>query len=362
MNAPDFWNDQKRAQNIIKETNFLKNLIASYVTTKDQLENCIETAEELKKSFDEELMMLLEEEYTETMKQFESFEINVLLSHPYDKNNAILTLHAGAGGTESCDWASMLCRMYQRYAERKGFLFEAVDISAYELPASVTGAFNDCTVPKNGDMWTKRDFKWESGAKVATHINKELGNGFWTVEMSIPWKNLGGKPQNNAQWLTTAARFEKDGREISGFQIIPTGIHDKQCFGKLKFTNKVPGVTVTGLPEFAPGPNGLKVVVSGDVPVELSCKTTFGTQMERSRQRIRKGAGELKFKLERTGDFKFSWGIAGSSNLKEYFTVYQFLANILALKKSDSLNFCFIHFACCVNWHNDKITLTNTNF
>ena len=101
MNAPDFWNDQKRAQNIIKETNFLKNLIASYETTKSQLENCIETAEELKKSFDEELMMLLEEEYAETMKQFEGFEINVLLSHPYDKNNAILELHPGAGGTES---------------------------------------------------------------------------------------------------------------------------------------------------------------------------------------------------------------------------------------------------------------------
>lgn len=189
----------------------------------------------------------------------------------------------------------------------------------FDIAVSASGAFNDCTVPKAAEMWGNRDFKWESGAKVATHINKELGNGFWTVEMSIPWKNLGGKPQNNAQWLTVAGRFEKDGRENSGFQIIPTGIHDKQCFGKLKFTNKVPGVTVTGLPEFAPGPNGLKAVVSGDVPVELSCKTTFGTQMERSRQRIRKGAGELKFKLERTGDFKFSWGIAGSSNLKEYF-------------------------------------------
>ena len=101
MNAADFWNDQKRAQNIIKETNFLKNLIASYEKTKNQMTSCTETAEELKKDFDEELMMLLEEEYAETMKQFESFEINVLLSHPYDKNNAILELHPGAGGTES---------------------------------------------------------------------------------------------------------------------------------------------------------------------------------------------------------------------------------------------------------------------
>ena len=107
MNAPDFWNDQKKAQNIIKETNFLKNLIASYEKTEAQVSSCIETAEELKKSFDEELMMLLEEEYAETMKQFESFEINVLLSHPYDKNNAILELHPGAGGTEA--WTGLEC-------------------------------------------------------------------------------------------------------------------------------------------------------------------------------------------------------------------------------------------------------------
>ena len=147
MNAPDFWNDQKRAQNIIKETNFLKNLIASYVTTKDQLENCIETAEELKKSFDEELMMLLEEEYTETMKQFEGFEINVLLSHPYDKNNAILELHPGAGGTESMDWAGMLYRMYSRWAEKKGFKITVLDFQEGE-----EAGVKSCSLLIEGDL------------------------------------------------------------------------------------------------------------------------------------------------------------------------------------------------------------------
>ena len=189
----------------------------------------------------------------------------------------------------------------------------------FDIAVSVTGAFNDCTVPKNGDMWNHRDFKWESGAKVATYVNKEVGNGFWSLEIAVPWKNLGGKPQNNDQWLTAAARFEKESREVSGFHLIPKGIHDKQCFGKLKFTSKVPGVTVTAMPEFAPGSNGLKAQISGNVPVELTCKTTFGNDMERSRQRIRKGAGELKFNLNGSGNFKFSWSIAGSSNLKEYF-------------------------------------------
>jgi len=147
MNAPDFWNDQKKAQNIIKETNFLKNLIASYEKTEAQVSSCIETAEELKKSFDEELMMLLEEEYAETMKQFESFEINVLLSHPYDKNNAILELHPGAGGTESMDWAGMLYRMYSRWAEKKGFKITVLDYQEGE-----EAGLKSCSILIEGDM------------------------------------------------------------------------------------------------------------------------------------------------------------------------------------------------------------------
>lgn len=147
MNAADFWNDQKRAQNIIKETNFLKNLITSYEKTKNQMDSCCETAEELKKDFDEELMMLLEEEYLETMKQFESFEINVLLSHPYDKNNAILELHPGAGGTESMDWAGMLYRMYSRWAEKKGFKITVLDYQEGE-----EAGLKSCSILIEGDM------------------------------------------------------------------------------------------------------------------------------------------------------------------------------------------------------------------
>lgn len=72
-------------------------------------------------------MALAEEEYDAMAKDFENFEIQVLLSHEYDQNNAILELHPGAGGTESCDWASMLYRMYTRYAEKKGFKVTVLD-------------------------------------------------------------------------------------------------------------------------------------------------------------------------------------------------------------------------------------------
>ncbi len=81
----------------------------------------------LKEDFDQELMELTEEEYKEIETKFDDFEMKVLLSHEYDNSNAILEIHPGAGGTESCDWASMLYRMYTRYAEKHGFKVSVLD-------------------------------------------------------------------------------------------------------------------------------------------------------------------------------------------------------------------------------------------
>ena len=122
-----FWNDQKKAQNTIRTRNSLKDIVDRYQALDDTLHSLNETADALKEAFDEELMMLAEEEYETMAKDFENFEIQVLLSHEYDQNNAILELHPGAGGTESCDWANMLYRMYTRYAEKKGFKVSVLD-------------------------------------------------------------------------------------------------------------------------------------------------------------------------------------------------------------------------------------------
>ena len=75
----------------------------------------------LKEAYDEDMKQLVEEEFKDNLKEFEAFEVSVLLSHDYDKNNAIVELHPGAGGTESQDWAQMLYRMYTRWAEKKGY-------------------------------------------------------------------------------------------------------------------------------------------------------------------------------------------------------------------------------------------------
>ena len=124
---PDFWQDQKKAQQVIRAKNALKDIVDRYEELDLQLTSLNDTADELKSEFDEELMMIAEEEYADMDKKFENFEIQVLLSHEYDQNNAILEIHPGAGGTESCDWASMLYRMYTRWAEANGYTTQTLD-------------------------------------------------------------------------------------------------------------------------------------------------------------------------------------------------------------------------------------------
>ena len=111
MAAPDFWNDQKHAQSVIKNNNQLKALLENHTKLTEAFDGLAESVTELGRNYDEELEELVEEEYGEQMKVFEAFEIQVLLSGPYDNHDAILEIHPGAGGTEAMDWASMLYRM-----------------------------------------------------------------------------------------------------------------------------------------------------------------------------------------------------------------------------------------------------------
>ena len=122
-----FWNDPTQAQGVIRRLNGIRETVESYEKLQKTLDGLQETCEMLKEDQDEELFALCEEEYTQMAADFETFEISVLLSHEYDSSNAILELHPGAGGTESCDWCDMLYRMYVRYAEHKGFKVSVLD-------------------------------------------------------------------------------------------------------------------------------------------------------------------------------------------------------------------------------------------
>ena len=127
MLQPDFWNDQEKAQTVISEANALKDQVNEFNGLNESYENLELTYELVKEENDEELRTELEEELQQLSGRLSQFELQLLLSEEYDKNNAILELHPGAGGTESQDWGSMLLRMYTRWAEKKGFKVETLD-------------------------------------------------------------------------------------------------------------------------------------------------------------------------------------------------------------------------------------------
>ncbi|WP_130859715.1 MULTISPECIES: peptide chain release factor 2 [Gracilibacillus] len=127
MTDPNFWDDQQRAQKLIAESNGLKELVESFDENEESLENAEVSYELVKEENDEDLRNDLEQDVQALGEALNRFELFILLSEPYDKNNAMLELHPGAGGTESQDWASMLLRMYTRWAEAKGFKVETLD-------------------------------------------------------------------------------------------------------------------------------------------------------------------------------------------------------------------------------------------
>ncbi|CEI81206.1 peptide chain release factor 2 [Oceanobacillus oncorhynchi subsp. incaldanensis] len=127
MADPAFWDDQNQAQTVIQESNGLKSYVDSFEEIEETLDNLEVSYELVKEENDQELFEDLQSELKDFKEKVNKFELQLLLSEPYDANNAILELHPGAGGTESQDWASMLLRMYQRWAESHSFSVETID-------------------------------------------------------------------------------------------------------------------------------------------------------------------------------------------------------------------------------------------
>ena len=127
MEAPGFWDDAEAAQEKSKLLKGLKDDVETCAHLYQQYED-IETLIQMGyEENDEELAQEAREEFDSFVQTLDNIKIRTLLSGEYDKCNAILKLNAGAGGTESCDWAQMLYRMYTRWAERKGFTVEELD-------------------------------------------------------------------------------------------------------------------------------------------------------------------------------------------------------------------------------------------
>ena len=127
MEAPGFWDDPDKSNRQMKELKNMKDTVEEYRKLETQYEDILTLIEMGYEENDESLVAEIRAELDEFESELDELRIGTLLSGEYDKNNAILKLNAGAGGTESCDWCGMLYRMYTRWAERKGFSVEVLD-------------------------------------------------------------------------------------------------------------------------------------------------------------------------------------------------------------------------------------------
>ena len=128
MEAPDFWDDPERSQKMTKELKSLEDTVKSYTTLSTQYDDISELIEMGYEENDPEVIPVIQESLDEVTTNLEALRLSTLLNGEYDKNNAIIRLNAGAGGTEACDWSGMLYRMYTRYADRNGFSVEVLDM------------------------------------------------------------------------------------------------------------------------------------------------------------------------------------------------------------------------------------------
>ncbi|MBO8139999.1 MAG: peptide chain release factor 2 [Thermosipho sp. (in: Bacteria)] len=180
MGQSDFWNDQKRAKEISQKAQRIRKIIDDMKEIEEKfgdLEAGIELSEE-----DPSMMEMVNELIDDIEKRVRNFELELILNGKFDANNAYLTIHPGAGGTESQDWASMLLRMYMRWAERKGFSVELVDYQ----PGDEAGI-------KSATLYIKGEFaygylKYEKGVHRLVRIspfdaNKRRHTSFASVNV-----------------------------------------------------------------------------------------------------------------------------------------------------------------------------------
>jgi len=132
MNSVDFWNDKDKADGVISSLNSLKKKIEGIVSLRDSVCSDLEMLELLKEEDNEDIKELLIKNISSYSNNIEELEVELLLDGEYDDCNCILEVHAGAGGTEACDWANMLYRMYTRWCEKNNYKYEVIDYLAGE--------------------------------------------------------------------------------------------------------------------------------------------------------------------------------------------------------------------------------------
>jgi len=138
MAGDNFWNSREQAQKLIEEANSLRDKVEPLLTAEKKLEDfqvMVELGEAEPPEAQEKIQHELERDLAKYFKDLDALELKVFLNCPHDKSNCIVSINSGAGGTESCDWANMLMRMYQRWAELRGWEVDVTDV----LPGEAAG-------------------------------------------------------------------------------------------------------------------------------------------------------------------------------------------------------------------------------
>ena len=185
INSPEFWNSEER-EKMLKENNYLNELINNVVSSKNKIDSNISILDDC---CDDEMLSLIALEYDELKVLVDKLRIDTYLSGEFDKNDCILERHSGAGGTESCDFAMMLYRMYTRYLVKNGYKYEEIDRQPGEEVGVKSILIN--VIGNNAYGY----FKGERGVHRLVRIspfdaNKRRHTSFASVEVTPKFDNV----------------------------------------------------------------------------------------------------------------------------------------------------------------------------